>query len=899
MRFYGSSSAQTIPAFTFNNLTLSNSAGASLGGSVMVGGALTLTSGSLTVGPYALSLYDTVTCYGNLISSAATGTVYYAQASDGQYVCAGNYGNLYFSDYVKVLAYSGTIGIGGAFGPGSATGHVVSGSTVNFNGTSGGQMIPAFNFNNLILSNSAGASQGGDVIVDGALTLTGSSLAVRSYALTLNGSVTCGGSLTSAANGTVYYAQASGGQNVCAWNYGNLTFSNYNKILAFSGTIGIAGAFTPGSVTGHSVSGSTVDFNGTGGQTIPAFNYNNLTSSSGGARTLASSGTIGVAGAFTPGTNTYTINASTINFNGSGSQTIPAFNYGNLTSSSYGARTLASSGAIGVAGVFTPGTNTYTITGSMINFNGLSGAQTIPAFTFNNLTLSNSSGASLAGNVTVGGVLTLTSGNLAVGAYTLTLNGGVSCGSSSITSAAAGTVSYAQGINGQNVCPGTYGILTLSSFNKTLVGAVTANGAFTLGSGTLTVGGHSLTLNSTVTCGGSMSAPLSSNSTVSYAAAAAQSVCAGTFSHLSLTVPSGSWTKTLAGPVTVGIDLVIGTGVTLADAGYTLTGSSQYSNFQIYNTGTHSGVGKILLIGSNGHWFNGNGIYGNLELNNSLGLGLFADQTINGILTLTTGDLRLSNRTLTMAGAGSGIAVTGAHSFTGPGTVSFTSAKTVTGGTLTFGSNVIVTVGAGVNFGPSISTVNGTLRINAGGWVNTNPPTYGSGSLLQYNSGGTYGRGAEWSATSGPGYPYNVQIGSNTALNYPNGSTAARSMAGALTIEFWVRLVHGLQQPQSRSQQSADGGRGRDVERFAVAGQCHRRRLKCARQLDLQHRCQLLPQFPSRHVQRDIRPDHRRHGSHDVRLSDPCQLGRRDAESGGNSQQDADPDQRPVDPGQQ
>ena len=84
-----------------------------------------------------------------------------------------------------------------------------------------------------------------------------------------------------------------------------------------------------------------MNFNGAGAQTIPAFDYNNLTSSSTGARTLASSGTVGVAGTFTPGTNTYTITGSTVDFNGAGAQTIPAFDYNNLTSSSTGARTLA------------------------------------------------------------------------------------------------------------------------------------------------------------------------------------------------------------------------------------------------------------------------------------------------------------------------------------------------------------------------------------------------------------------------------------------------------------------------------------------------------------------------------------------------------------------------------
>ena len=94
-----------------------------------------------------------------------------------------------------------------------------------------------------------------------------------------------------------------------------------------------------------------------------------------------------MAGAFTPGTNAYTVTGSTVNFNGAGAQTIPAFGYNNLTSSSTGARTLASSGTVGVAGTFTPGTNAYTVTGSTVDFNG-AGAQTIPAFAYNNLTSS-------------------------------------------------------------------------------------------------------------------------------------------------------------------------------------------------------------------------------------------------------------------------------------------------------------------------------------------------------------------------------------------------------------------------------------------------------------------------------------------------------------------------------
>src|SRR6185295_18970914 len=195
------------------------------------------------------------------------------------------------------------------------------------------------------------------------------------------------------------------------------------RTLASSGTVGVAGVFTPGS-NAYTVTGSTVDFNGAGGQTIPAFAYNNLTSSSTGARTLASSGTVGVAAVFTPGTNAYTVTGSTLDFNGAGGQTIPAFAYNNLTSSSTGARTLESSGTVGLAGSFTPGTNAYTVTGSTVSFSG-AGAQTIPAFTFNSLTDVNTAATvSLAAAITVDGALTVSTGAvLDTTTFVLTANG--------------------------------------------------------------------------------------------------------------------------------------------------------------------------------------------------------------------------------------------------------------------------------------------------------------------------------------------------------------------------------------------------------------------------------------------------------------------------------------------
>ncbi|MBP6234796.1 MAG: putative Ig domain-containing protein [Saprospiraceae bacterium] len=88
-------------------------------------------------------------------------------------------------------------------------------------------------------------------------------------------------------------------------------------------------------------------------------------------------------------------------------------------------------------------------------------------------------------------------------------------------------------------------------------------------------------------------------------------------------------------------------------------------------------------------------------------------------------------------------------------------------------------------------TLNGTAQINAGGFFNQSP-IYGSSSLLKYNTGATYGRGAEWTVGSGTigttaGYPNDVQVSNNTTLNVPNTGSGsfntAMGMARDLTID--------------------------------------------------------------------------------------------------------------------
>ena len=132
---------------------------------------------------------------------------------------------------------------------------------------------------------------------------------------------------------------------------------------------------------------STVDYNGTGAQTIAAKNYGNLTLSGTRTNTPAitlASGTIGVSGTFAAtltGSVTYTTTGNTVNFSSASSQTIPAIDYNSLTNTNNGARVLQSTGTItnvarvvnltlGANSMLIPNGAKLTISGALVNNGG-------------------------------------------------------------------------------------------------------------------------------------------------------------------------------------------------------------------------------------------------------------------------------------------------------------------------------------------------------------------------------------------------------------------------------------------------------------------------------------------------------------------------------------------------
>ena len=163
-----------------------------------------------------------------------------------------------------------------------------------------------------------------------------------------------------------------------------------------------------------------------------------------------------------------------------------------------------------------------------------------------------------------------------------------------------------------------------------------------------------------------------------------------------------------------------------------------------------------------------------------------------------TGSLNLNANTLTFNNDGGDIYVDAAKIIlaSSGAVVNFNANKKVSNnsgtGSLAFASNATININnsATVDFGKStnnITTLNGVLNIvGNGSSITPNGPIYATGSKLVYKTGGVYSRRAEWSASSGAGYPYDVQITSNTTLDYPSTGSAAFSTALGIARDLTI-----------------------------------------------------------------------------------------------------------------
>ncbi len=377
---------------------------------------------------------------------------------------------------------------------------------------------------------------------------------------------------------------------------GNITGSagNTSPTITFTGagTLNVGGAlFAPADGTLTTFTGSTVNYNAAGAQTVQIFNYSNLTLSGSGAKTGAVTtvnGNLTLGGTATYATGAALAVGGNVNVGDGTTLTVAGFNFtvtgatnigggasGNLTfSSTAGTKTFTGlvtinsgatwndsvneainfRGGVTNGGTFTAGTGAYTFTN---NAQAINGTISIPTVTVTTITLTNN------GSLTVGTALTGTGGltNSATGV----LNIGGTSTITTLTATAVGNVIDYTGAS-QTVKSTTYDILSFSgSGTKTLGGVVTA-GNITIGAGTtLDVSGSNYALNVNGDwVNNNVFTPRSG--TVTFGKSGAQSIggtTAPAFYNLTLT---GSGTKTFSAAAAIGGDLAI-TGTADVDLG--------------------------------------------------------------------------------------------------------------------------------------------------------------------------------------------------------------------------------------------------------------------------------------------------------------------------------------------
>lgn len=546
-----------------------------------------------------------------------------------------------------------------------------------------------------------------------------------------------------AISGTSRLAQTSEG-NVIMSVAGNYTLtSSSTSYLGTTGTgiLNIDGNFEVSSGTLQGTATSDVNFSGssvqnfTSGGTFTNINFD------------VNSGAIVNAGTSVfSGIGTFTQNANSTLQVGS-------------TDASGALQTGTIAGNIRVSGA-----RTYTA-GSTIVYNGAATQQLGNDFpTDVNLTIENNSGVTLSGAATISSVrtLTLTNGNLSIGANTLTLDGTVS-GTGGITGGATSSLSIGgTGAFGTLIFAGS-NVLNNFTVNRTSSGSVTLGGdlsiigTFTQTAGDVDINGNTFTLSGAFArTGGSILSNNASSLIIDGTGALPASVAfSGGLALNTLTINRNLSTLTSTASLAItNLNLYDGTfsnggtitmatgGVITRNEGGSITNipSTSSSYDVIYDIATGISSGNELPSSSTA--------LNNLTKLGSAQLTLASDITINGDFTLTNGPFDASTNSIDFKG-----------NFISNATSSLTSsALTFSGTTVISGSQTPtfndITV-TGVLTPPSNLNINGNL-------VNSGTLNAGSGTV-------TFGGTTAISGSSTSSFN-NVVVSSSNALTAPSGT---------------------------------------------------------------------------------------------------------------------------------
>jgi len=672
---------------------------------------------------------------------------------------------------------------------------------LTFNATTGNQTIPALSTTHLKLANTSGTqTASGNIAVDQILTVpSGTTLNMGTY--TLSGTLSSpgvSGTLKTANTtstpiptgktwgGTINYSATTGNQTiVSATSYNNLTLSNTSSTQTAGANIVVNGTLT--TTAGGTFNLGTNTLTGTlatitNDGTISISNTTSAPIASGkiwgGTGTVKYAVTTGaqtiIAGTYnnlqlsnTSGTNTATGSIAL-----TGTLTVPLS--GTLDLATYqltgSSGTISNSGTIKTANTTNPPLPTGKTWGGTVQYYATTGTQTVADGTYNNLTVSNTSGTQTAsGNLVVNGILTTTAnGILSLSTYTLsgtlgtiTNNGTIATANTSSAPLPSsktwgGTINYNATTGNQTVVAATaYNNLTLSNTSNTQTagGNIVVNGALTNSTGTFdlstyTLSGSltSISNSGTISTANTSSTPIPTgktwNGTISYNAATGGQTIVSATSYTNLTTGNTSNMQTSGANLVVNGTLTTTAGGTLSLGTNTLSGTlSAIANNGTISTANLSGTpiptGKTWGGTINYNAATGNQTivsataYNNLTLSNTSGIQTAgANLVVNGTLTTTAGGT-LNLATNTLSGTLSSVTNNGTI------TTSNTTATPLASGVIWGGTG---TVQYAVSTGGQ-TVVSGTYyNLTLSNTSNTNTATgnIGLNGTLTTQSGGTF-----------------------------------------------------------------------------------------------------------------------------------------------------------------
>ncbi|HCM75512.1 MAG TPA: hypothetical protein DIS90_03965, partial [Cytophagales bacterium] len=676
-----------------------------------------------------------------------------------------------------------------------------TGGFLNGNITSIGGDFTINNTNNqfLILGYTAGSSTG-STTVSGNLSINGTSKfyisAVATYTLNVNGNFSVAG-LPTGSNNFPFLGTASGTVTLNVAQNVSFSSARISRLVAASGsfTLNNTGTFTMtgaslemtvgsggstiNSTGTFSVSNGTIDMSGSSGTgTVNAFNNFTMASAT-LTETSTGSGAINFVGT---GTHLFSktggLISNDINFVNASNSTLDlgtSILEGTGSFTNNGTLRVGSTHASGAlqnttildsdcGNIILSGTRTYA-NPSIIVYNG-SGAQILgdghPTTAGVDITIANASGVSINAPTTLAGTINLTSGNLNVGASSLTITGGVS-GPNFITvgptgsltlggSSVIGTFPFAAGAH-------SFANFTLNNTNGvTFANDVTLSGTLTLTNGNLNFNNRTLTLNGTLSAGGgSFSGNASSTLAIGGGGAFGSLPLAGTIGTLTFDRSSGT--------ASINGSLVVANTFNLLNGDFTNTNGLQMANGSLLrrkgasaqllgNPPTNLPAGQFYNVAYSDVAGPGSGLttglelpntsddnLGSLTINSSASVILDKNIIVNGGVSLQAGTLSAGSNNITMN------SVSGTWNKTigtfdgGTGSVVIAGNITVTASSTPNFTNIIANSGSSLTFPSGNINISGDLQLNSGGTFVPNGGTIilnGSGNQTITGAGRTF-----------------------------------------------------------------------------------------------------------------------------------------------------------------